>query len=346
VGETFDATEGSGGADRAERRPSDGAGGDVADRGRRRVTLHALARVEIAVMAAVVAGGLAFRAASTGHQDFGQLWFAARAVLAGQDPYPLIGPGRPFEWPAPVFYPLPAALLAVPFAPWSEPVATAAFAALSIFALAWTLTRRELSGAILLASAGVVHAAMLGQWSPLFTASVGLPVLAVVLVVKPTIGAAFFVARPTRWAVVGGLALLALSFAVQPHWVASWMANVHSVSFTAGRGYPYVAPVTYPGGFLVLAALTRWRRMDARLLVMMACVPHTTIPYELVPLCLIPQGWKEQSVFAALTYLPLLLIDPSAAHSLAERVETMGHVLVAVAYLPATIMVLRRPNVA
>src|SRR5215212_9879963 len=40
-------------------------------------------------------------------RDFDQIWFAARAVLAGRNPYHLIGPGRTFVWEFPFFYPLP-----------------------------------------------------------------------------------------------------------------------------------------------------------------------------------------------------------------------------------------------
>src|SRR5215207_5028160 len=40
-------------------------------------------------------------------RDFDQLWFAARALLAGQNPYHLVGPGRSFPWEFPLFYPLP-----------------------------------------------------------------------------------------------------------------------------------------------------------------------------------------------------------------------------------------------
>ena len=31
-------------------------------------------------------------------RDFDQVWFAARALLAGQNPYHLVGPGRTFPW--------------------------------------------------------------------------------------------------------------------------------------------------------------------------------------------------------------------------------------------------------
>ena len=45
-----------------------------------------------------------------------QIWFAARALFAGQDPYVVIGPGRVFSFPWPFYYPLTAAVLGLPLA--------------------------------------------------------------------------------------------------------------------------------------------------------------------------------------------------------------------------------------
>ena len=42
--------------------------------------------------------------------DIDQVWFAAQAILDGRNPYPLIGPGREFEGPWPLYYPLMAPL--------------------------------------------------------------------------------------------------------------------------------------------------------------------------------------------------------------------------------------------
>src|SRR6476619_7094140 len=72
-------------------------------------------------------------------RDFEQVWFAARAILAGADPYAQIGPGLAFNWPFPLVYPLPAAVIATPLAPLSAQVATALFSALAGAAFAWAL---------------------------------------------------------------------------------------------------------------------------------------------------------------------------------------------------------------
>jgi hypothetical protein len=75
-------------------------------------------RLGIAAVAAVLGAALTYLHARSGGRppDFTQLWYAARAVLHGEDPYTLIGRGRAFEWQNGFFYPLPAAILATPFA--------------------------------------------------------------------------------------------------------------------------------------------------------------------------------------------------------------------------------------
>ena len=52
-------------------------------------------------------------------RDFEQAWYAARAILAGTNPYQQVGPGLAVDWPFPLLYPLPAGVVAIPFAPFS-----------------------------------------------------------------------------------------------------------------------------------------------------------------------------------------------------------------------------------
>src|SRR5215213_9521380 len=72
-------------------------------------------------------------------RDFEQVWYAARAILNGAYPYSQIGPGLAFDWPFPLVYPLPAAVIAIPFAPFPAQAATVLFSAIAGVAFAWAL---------------------------------------------------------------------------------------------------------------------------------------------------------------------------------------------------------------
>ena len=135
-------------------------------------------------------------------RDFGQFWFAARALLAGNDPYAMIGPGRPFEWTAPFVYPLTAAVAALPLAPLSSTWAPIVFTAIACGCFAWALMEHGYAPLLGFLSAPVVFAAELAQWSPMLAAATVVTPLSILYVAKPTIGAAMFVARPE---LVGGV---------------------------------------------------------------------------------------------------------------------------------------------
>jgi hypothetical protein len=108
--------------------------------------------------------------------------------------------------------------------------------------------------------------------------------LGFLFVAKPTIGAAMFAARPSWWPIVGAVILCAIAFIVQPTWVMDWRDAV----VRTRHKWLFVAPITYPGGVIVLLALLRWRRPEARLIAALASVPQTTALYEGVPLFLVP----------------------------------------------------------
>ena len=106
----------------------------------------------------------------------------------------------------------------------------------------------------------------------------------------------------------------------------------------------------HPAGPLLLLALTRWRRPEARLVAAFALVPHSTLFYEALPLLvLVPRtrqqllallllNWIGTLVEAWLVFLP--------GFEWRSNVYVVGELMLAFAYLPALIVVLRRPNVA
>ena len=62
-------------------------------------------RVGLALAASILSGvrALLWIAGEKKARDFDQVWFAARSLLAGRNPYHEIGPGLAFDWPAPLY---------------------------------------------------------------------------------------------------------------------------------------------------------------------------------------------------------------------------------------------------
>lgn len=296
-------------------------------------------RLLVAIACGALGGGLAWRGFHTGAiSDFTHLWFAARAMLGGQDPYAVIGPGRAFEWPLPLLYPLPAVLAAMPFAPFAAHAADIAFAGISALLFAYALTRNGYARLPAILSFSFFFAATISQWSPLLVAAALIPALGFLLVVKPTIGAALFLYRP-RWRVVGaGLVFLLASLALRPGWPVEWLHAIRAATHET-------APIARWGGPLVLLALLRWRRSEARLVVAMACIPHTTLLYDALPLFLVPGTWMESLILAALTWVARTISAGRGPYpTLAAHTAASASMAVWLLYLPCVIMVLRRPN--
>jgi len=273
--------------------------------------------------------------------DLGQVWAASRALMHGANPYDVVGPGRAFEWAWPLLYPLTAVLALMPIAwlplSWVDPL----FVAIGFGLFTWAVTaRRDTTPALVgLASLPALMALQTSQWSPLMTAAALLPSFGWVLIAKPTIGLAFFTAYPRWKTAVGCALLLILSFVVWPGWLPAWLATFDSAPHI-------VAPVMRPGGFLVLLALLKWRRPEARLLAALACIPHTTVPYETIPLFLIPQTWLQSFalwVCAVLSYVAQAYTGPYFTQL--EYWTSGAKFIVLLMYLPCTAMVLSRPNV-
>jgi hypothetical protein len=239
-------------------------------------------RAFVAGMAAFVAAlcAAAIQQQAPHPSDLAQLHAAARAWLAGQSPYDIVGPGRAFDWPWLLLYPFPAVLVLTPFAWLPLWVVDPLAAAVSVGLYAWSVPRTAWWG---LGSLCLLNAVMNVQWPPILVAAALTPALGWMLACKPTMGGALLVAYPSRPAVVGVAAFGLLSLVAWPAWPWAWRAAV-----VAGSGHMQ-APVTWPGGWLLLLAWVQWRDPRARLLGMLALVPGNGVPYEALPLFLIPE---------------------------------------------------------
>jgi hypothetical protein len=180
----------------------------------------------------------------------------------------------------------------------------------------------------------------------LFAAALVVAPLAILFVAKPTVGAAVFFARPSRWAFIGAAVFGGIAFLVQPGWVAEWFDAIRRNNAHWAPTTPYRAPVTFIGGPLVLLALLRWRRADARLVAAMVCVPQTLVLYDVVPLFLVPRTFWQAVFLVVISHTGHFWVR---AHLPPGYHESLNYALVGQAmiwslFLPCTAMVLLRSN--
>ncbi|HET7551214.1 MAG TPA: hypothetical protein VFK04_07985 [Gemmatimonadaceae bacterium] len=277
-----------------------------------------------------------------GSADFDQVWFGARALWTGQNPYDLVGPGRAFGWRWPLYYPATALIAVSPLAFFPVAVARALFVGISAALLAYGVTRESWARLPLFASGAFIVAVMAAQWSPLLTAAACLPTLSCIISAKPNIGLGVLAREPARgaigYAAAGSLLLAAASFALLPSWPIDWL---HAVR--AGTGF--AAPIAHSGGFLLLLAALRWRTPEGRLLLAMSLIPHNVTLYATLPLFLIPRTYRESLTLTILNGVAALVImQVLPAPESASDLRRYGDVLVLLCYLPCLFTVLRRPN--
>ena len=103
------------------------------------------------------------------------------------------------------------------------------------------------------------------------------------------------------------------------------------------------APITRLGGFLILLVLLRWRRPEAWLVLIFACIPQTPYPYNVLVLLALANTWREAGLLSIISSLGSLVRQRAHVHDLAS-LEIMANMMVLSAFIPATIMILRRPN--
>jgi hypothetical protein len=264
----------------------------------------------------------------------------AKAWLAGQNPYETVvaslsGPK------VPLMYPFPALILFAPFVAVPAVVVDVLWTTLGSGCLAWALTSEQPfpPSLAMFVSTPFVLAIQASQWTPQLTAAALLPWGGWLFACKPTTALWLFAYRPTWRHVITASMVMLISLALWPAWPFAWRAVLGRLAVAT--------PVTLPGGILVLMALLRWRRPEARMLATMAIVPHSTIIYETLPLFLIPATWIEAGILWIGTVVVVILHDALGPYATAgEWLASSGRLIVWCVYLPALVMILRRPNVS
>jgi len=274
--------------------------------------------------------------------DVDQLWHAAAALRGGGDPYAAVGPDRPFRWDWPLVYPLPAVLVTLPLTLVPVAAARVVFSAIAAAVLGWATGPRVRTHWPMLLSASFIIAASRTQWAPLLLAAAWVPGLALFVAAKPNVGLAALAALPRKAlavALAGPVVLTATAFLIQPGWVIAWRDAI--------RYAPHIQPAVQvlPFGPLLLLAAARWRRPDARLLLVLALVPHTPSLYDLLLLFFACRTLRESLVLGVLThvlYWGIVFAGPFGTFN--EYAATLGRLAVISVYLPVLVAVLLRPN--
>lgn len=214
----------------------------------------------------------------------------------GQNPYrdPQLGPGKPYPFNDPLFYPLPALFVATPFLPVSRPVGGALFIGLSTGLLAFGVTRNRWQLLPIFLSAPFWSAVFTVQWAPLILAPAFLPALAPLALAKPNIGLPVLVSAPSRRSVVTSTVVILISLLVAPSWPWDWLGNMH-------QHQSFVPALVFPGPLVLLAAW-RWRDGNARLLVLMAFLPQRAI-YDQLVLWTVCHSWRDTLLLSACSWM-------------------------------------------
>jgi hypothetical protein len=300
--------------------------------------LTAADRVITAVALGVVAGLIAYFSMRSHPmhlaKDFSYPWRAARALVDGNNPYEVIQPVAPYPFNAKLMYPLPAAIVAVPFSFLRPAVAGGIFIALSVTLLAWVLLRDSPHRLPLFLSAPFVHAIILGQWSPLLTAAALMPTLQMFAAAKPTVGLAAWLYRPSIRGIIGGIVIGAIAFLVQPGWVSEWLA-------AAGSTNKYRGPATTLLGCFLLLGIARWRRREGRLFIAMSLMPQLPVFYDSVILWLIPSTVWRSLFLTAMSWIGYIAWLPYQASP--HQNEIAFPWLVFTIYAPALLLLLMLP---
>lgn len=269
--------------------------------------------------------------------DFFYPHSAARIFLNGQNPYLVMGTGaEALARETTLYYPFTAVLPAIPLARLPLGVASAIFLGISAALLAYFITRDGLWRIHVFASSSFVLAALLAQYTPLVMLMALVPSLGALAALKPNIGLALFLRRPSVRATVGAAALVGASLLIFPTWPVHWL---RALSTDVKETGVHVMPLRAFGGMLLLLAAVSWKTASGRLLLAMSVVPQLLFFYDALPLWLIPRT-RKQSIFltacsqvAAFTWYFFLRDGQSVVRAAAPSVIWL-------IYMPALLLVM------
>jgi hypothetical protein len=138
---------------------------------------------------------------------------------------------------------------------------------------------------------------------------------------------------------LGVAAFAALTMLVLPSWPRDWWMT-WPVDSSA-----WAPPILRPFGAHLLLGALRWSLPEGRLMLATALLPQTALPYELVPLALIPSSRREMAIYLAGSWIAVA--DAAGALQVLGGVAgtiTGWPVTLCAVYIPMLYLVLRRPG--
>jgi len=151
-----------------------------------------------------------------------------------------------------------------------------------------------------------------------------------------------FAARPSWRAAAGGGLIVAISLAILPSWPADWLHIMRTSLESHYRSPVAGGPGLLAFGPALLLVLCRWRRPEARLIAVLACVPQVPTFYDQLLVLVLVARTRIESLFLAILSMAAagyLFLLPHLTHE-----QTAAGVLLTV-YLPSAALVLCRPNI-
>jgi hypothetical protein len=279
-------------------------------------------RISVSAAIGVVSGVLCWfwlERAHHGAGDFNWAIWAAQDLLAHRDPYL-----RYMQ-----LYPLPAALLGLPFCWMRSTIAGGLFYGISSSLLAFGISRHGYHRLLVFLAypywAGLVEA----QWAPLILAGAFLSILLPATLAKPQLGLPILFTNFTRRGLLACATVLLLTFLVFPGWPWKWWGNTGLYAW-------FIPFLVFPGPLLALALL-RYRDRDARALILTALMPQRWF-YDAFILWFIPKTRREIAWTALLSWGAGVWRWYHVPHSFTQ----VGRWIVVFIYLPMLALVLLR----
>ncbi len=278
-----------------------------------------------------------------GLSDFSTVWYGARFLLDGQNPYALIGPHRMIGLPSYLLYPAPALVVVMPLTLLPAHWAGTIFVLVSATLLGFGATRNGWHLLPIFPSVAFLMSAQMGQWSILMTAAFFLPALTFLSVAKPQASIPVLASSETRaawvFALVGAVVTVSASFVLLPGWASEWWHVVASTDY-------FRVPIASFEGIAVVLVLLRWRRPEAWLVFVSACLPQTWYPYNSLILLVVAATYREAcglSLISSVGWLIAYFFFVGEWRSEETRI-VLHRVLIALCYLPSALIILGRPN--